>query len=78
MTQQFITGLELNKEANLKLLNLALQIKNNPTDFAESLKGKSVVTLFEKPKTGEIPRPRHPHTFLPGKDPKRQCGRSDC
>ena len=49
MTQQFITGLELNKEANLKLLNLALQIKNNPMDFADALKGKSVVTLFEKP-----------------------------
>lgn len=45
MTQQFITGLELNKEANLKLLNLALQIKNNPMDFADALKGLSLIHI---------------------------------
>ena len=49
MTQQFITGLELDKQVNLKLLELALHIKKQPKDFSDALKGLSVVTLFEKP-----------------------------
>lgn len=46
--KKFITGLELSKAENLALLKLALQIKNQPKDFADALKGQSIVTLFEK------------------------------
>ncbi|MCF6439014.1 ornithine carbamoyltransferase [Pseudoalteromonas luteoviolacea] len=49
MTQSFITGLEFDQAALLKLFNLAHQIKAQPHDFAQALAGKSIVTLFEKP-----------------------------
>ncbi len=48
MKKQFLTGLEFDQAANLKLLNLAQQIKANPLDFSTALQGQSVVTLFEK------------------------------
>ncbi len=40
---------ELSQEQILGLLELAAKIKKTPTDYAQSLAGKSVVTLFEKP-----------------------------
>ncbi|MDK1289534.1 ornithine carbamoyltransferase [Pseudoalteromonas umbrosa] len=49
MTQSFITGLELDQAALLKLFNLAHQIKAQPQDFSQALAGQSIVTLFEKP-----------------------------
>jgi ornithine carbamoyltransferase len=47
--QHFIHGLEFNKAQLKKLLDLAIQIKQNPADFSNALAGKSIVTLFEKP-----------------------------
>ncbi len=49
MSQHFLHGLELNKSKILKLLELAKQIKAQPEDFSQVLKGKSIVTVFEKP-----------------------------
>ncbi|OCQ20143.1 ornithine carbamoyltransferase [Pseudoalteromonas luteoviolacea] len=49
MENVFITGLEFDQAGVLKLLALAHQIKAQPQDFAQSLAGKSIVTLFEKP-----------------------------
>ncbi|AOT09667.1 ornithine carbamoyltransferase [Pseudoalteromonas luteoviolacea] len=49
MTQSFISGLELDQAALLKLFNLAHQIKAQPQDFSQALAGQSIVTLFEKP-----------------------------
>ena len=49
MFNHFLSGLELDQQGALKLLNLAQKIKANPADFSQALAGKSVVTLFEKP-----------------------------
>ncbi|MBQ4849380.1 ornithine carbamoyltransferase [Pseudoalteromonas sp. MMG012] len=49
MMTHFLTGLELNKNRALQLLNLALNIKQQPQEYSQALAGKSVVTLFEKP-----------------------------
>ncbi|TMP40971.1 ornithine carbamoyltransferase [Pseudoalteromonas citrea] len=45
----FLTGLELDKNQALTLLDLALNIKQQPQEYSQALAGKSVVTLFEKP-----------------------------
>ena len=45
----FLTGLELDKNQALTLLDLALNIKQQPQEYSQALAGQSVVTLFEKP-----------------------------
>lgn len=45
----FLTGLELDKSQALSLLDLALNIKQQPQEYSQALAGRSVVTLFEKP-----------------------------
>ncbi len=42
---------DLNKEEILEILNLAKKIKNNPNNFLDQLKGKSLATLFFQPST---------------------------
>jgi ornithine carbamoyltransferase len=45
----FIRDLDLSQDELLALLNLAQQVKSNPTRFAQSLKGQYLSLLFEKP-----------------------------
>lgn len=45
----FLADDELNKNQLLTLIELAIQIKNNPTDYSQALAGKSVAMIFEKP-----------------------------
>jgi ornithine carbamoyltransferase len=45
----FLADDELNKEQLLALIELAINIKNNPSDYSQALAGKSVVMIFEKP-----------------------------
>lgn len=40
---------ELNKAQLLALIELAIKIKNNPSDYSQALAGKSVAMIFEKP-----------------------------
>ena len=48
MFENFLTGLELDKEGALNLLKLARDIKAKPEKYSQVLSGKSIVTLFEK------------------------------
>ena len=45
----FLADDELNKNQLLALIELAINIKNNPTDYSQALAGKSVAMIFEKP-----------------------------
>jgi ornithine carbamoyltransferase len=45
----FLADDELNKEQLLALIELAINIKNNPTDYNQALAGKSIAMIFEKP-----------------------------
>ena len=45
----FLADDELNKEQLLALIELAVNIKNNPADYSQALAGKSVTMIFEKP-----------------------------
>jgi ornithine carbamoyltransferase len=52
MSQQitnFLADDELNKKQLLALIELAINIKNNPADYSQALAGKSVAMIFEKP-----------------------------
>lgn len=52
MSQQlsnFLADDELNKAQLLALIELAINIKNNPADYNQVLAGKSVAMIFEKP-----------------------------
>jgi len=44
-----LTDLDLSNDELTYLLDLALEVKRAPRDFAESLAGKSIALLFEKP-----------------------------
>jgi ornithine carbamoyltransferase len=45
----FLADDQLNKKQLLALIELAIKIKNNPTDYNQTLAGKSVAMIFEKP-----------------------------
>jgi len=45
----FLADDQLNKNQLLALIELAIKIKNNPTDYNQALAGKSVAMIFEKP-----------------------------
>ena len=45
----FLADDELNKQQLLALIELAINIKNNPDDYNQALAGKSVAMIFEKP-----------------------------
>lgn len=45
----FLADDELNKSQLLALIELAINIKNNPSDYNQALAGKSVAMIFEKP-----------------------------
>jgi ornithine carbamoyltransferase len=44
-----LTDLDLTNDELLYLLDLALEVKRSPRDFAQALAGKSIALLFEKP-----------------------------
>jgi ornithine carbamoyltransferase len=48
-THSVLSDNDLTAEQTLQVLNTAILMKQNPQDFSEQLKGKSVATLFEKP-----------------------------
>jgi ornithine carbamoyltransferase len=45
----FLADDELKKQQLLALIELAINIKNNPEDYSQALAGKSVAMIFEKP-----------------------------
>lgn len=45
----FLADDQLNKKQILALIELAINIKNNPNDYSQALAGKSVAMIFEKP-----------------------------
>jgi len=45
----FLADDQLNKSQLLALIELAIKIKKNPTDYNQALAGKSVAMIFEKP-----------------------------
>ncbi|MEW6990691.1 ornithine carbamoyltransferase [Colwelliaceae bacterium 6441] len=45
----FLADDQLTKTQILELISLAINIKNNPADFSQTLAGKSVAMIFEKP-----------------------------
>jgi ornithine carbamoyltransferase len=45
----FLADDQLNKSQLLALIELAIKIKTNPTDYNQALAGKSVAMIFEKP-----------------------------
>ena len=45
----FLADDMLNKAQLLALIELAINIKNNPSDYSQALAGKSVAMIFEKP-----------------------------
>lgn len=47
--KHFITGNEFSKTELTELLDLASQIKANPKNYEEALKGKRLTLIFEKP-----------------------------
>ena len=47
--KNFLADDQITKEQTLALIELAKKIKANPTDYAQSLAGKSVAMIFEKP-----------------------------
>src|SRR5271163_2937361 len=44
-----LTDLDLSNDELMYLLDLALEVKRAPREFAQSLSGKSIALLFEKP-----------------------------
>ncbi|MFO6424838.1 ornithine carbamoyltransferase [Motilimonas sp. KMU-193] len=46
--EHLLTGKETSKQDILDLINLGKDLKANPKKYADSLKGKSIVTIFEK------------------------------
>ncbi len=46
--EHLLTGKETSKQQILDLINLGKDLKENPAKYADSLKGKSIVTIFEK------------------------------
>ncbi len=46
--EHLLTGKETSKQDVLDLINLGKDLKANPKKYADSLKGKSIVTIFEK------------------------------
>ncbi|MCE2573645.1 ornithine carbamoyltransferase [Motilimonas eburnea] len=46
--EHLLTGKETSKQDVLDLINLGKDLKANPKKYANSLKGKSIVTIFEK------------------------------
>lgn len=49
MKQDLLTLKDWTEDQLQDLLALAIQIKSNPADYSDRLKGKSLVALFEKP-----------------------------
>jgi len=49
LINNFLADDELNKKQLLALIELAINIKNNPADYSQTLAGKSVAMIFEKP-----------------------------
>ncbi len=47
--EHFLADDQLNKAQTQALIALAIEIKNNPRDYQQTLAGKSVAMLFEKP-----------------------------
>lgn len=47
--QNFLADDQLNKTQIQQLIQLAIEIKNNPADYSQVLAGKSVAMVFEKP-----------------------------
>jgi len=47
--EHFLADDQLNKEQTKALIDLAINIKNNPTYYNQALAGKSVAMIFEKP-----------------------------
>ena len=47
--QDFLTLAHWQSASLARLLDLALEMKQNPTDYHQVLAGKSIVTLYEKP-----------------------------
>jgi len=47
--ENFLADDQLNKEQTLALIDLAINIKNTPSDYSKALAGKSVAMIFEKP-----------------------------
>ena len=47
--QNFLADDQLSKQQTLELIELAKKIKKNPADYSQTLAGKSVVMIFEKP-----------------------------
>ena len=45
----FLADDQLNKEQILALIELAINIKQHPSDYSQALAGKSVAMIFEKP-----------------------------
>ena len=46
--EHLLTGKETSKQQVLDLINLGKDLKANPKKYADSLKGKTIVTIFEK------------------------------
>ncbi len=47
--ENFLADDQLNKAQTQALIDLAINIKNNPADYSQALAGKSVAMIFEKP-----------------------------
>ncbi|MCE0556448.1 ornithine carbamoyltransferase [Motilimonas sp. E26] len=46
--EHLLTGKEASKQQVIDLINLGKDLKANPKKYADALKGKSIVTIFEK------------------------------
>ncbi|MDO6527077.1 ornithine carbamoyltransferase [Motilimonas sp. 1_MG-2023] len=46
--EHLLTGKEASKQQVIELINLGKDLKANPKKYADALKGKSIVTIFEK------------------------------
>ena len=49
MLNNFLADDQLSKAQIQQLIELAIKIKNNPADYSQTLAGKSVAMIFEKP-----------------------------
>ncbi|MCK5741127.1 MAG: ornithine carbamoyltransferase [Chlorobi bacterium] len=49
MTKDFLSVLDFSSEELLNTLKLAKEIKANPGDYSDALKGKTLAMIFEKP-----------------------------
>jgi len=47
--ENFLADDQLSKEQTEALITLAIEIKNNPRDYQQTLAGKSIAMIFEKP-----------------------------